>query len=219
MHKNNSSGFTIIELLLSMAFLSILLLVVVSVTMHTMRIYNKGLTIKQINQAGRSIVEDIARSARQASPDSVSLAAINQGRLCVGGLVYAWNEPEVVGDTNISSNVFSSGSPAQIDIVRLVDPTSPPAYCQDSTLSFDRNSERLSVLSSGYARLLNVQAHTSDDGRLLHLKFSITSTGEDKPVKVGTEYQCPTSEAALAGSFCAIANFETSVYLRNGNDE
>jgi hypothetical protein len=220
MSQNNSivrqQGFTVIELILSLAFLSVMLLFVVTTTVQVMRSYNKGLTIKQMNQTGRSVTEDMARTARLAWAESVYDMA-DQGRLCVGGVSYVWNEPEVDGDSPITSNRFTDGS--QLDIVRIDDQTQQ--YCKNPGLNIPLPAadERVSVISNGAVRILGMEAAQSDDKRLLSLAFSVSSVGVDKPKKVGSSYQCPTDSAALFGSFCALADFDTTVYLRNKNGD
>lgn len=213
------SGFTIVELMIALAFLSVMLLFILSATVQVMRSYSKGLTIKQINQTGRSITEDIVRTARTATTDSVDTTVLDQGRFCIGGVSYVWNEPEVMGDTNITGNKFSSGSPNEVDIVRVVDASSPPQYCSNTATTVDRGSSDTSILSNGSIRLLNMQVEESADRKLINIKFSIASIGADKPIKVGTNYQCPTDSPSLFGTFCAVADFETSVFLRNSNGE
>lgn len=214
-HSSQSqAGFTIIELMLSLAFLSVLLLFVLSATVQVMRSYNKGLTTKQMNQTGRTITEEMSRTARTAWAESVVDESAN-GRLCVGGVSYVWNEPDVVGDTPITTNTFIGGG--AVDIVRIDD--SNAEYCRNIANDIPRpaTDDRVSLLSTSSVRILNLRTQRSTDGRLLNIAFNVASTGTDKPVKVGTEYECPVDGSMLYGSFCAIADFETTIYLRNKN--
>lgn len=211
-------GFTIVELMLALAFLSVMLLFILSATIQVMRSYSKGLTVKQMNQVGRTITEDLARTARTASPGSVSTAHIDDGRLCIGGISYIWNEPQVDA-TSINTNKFTGGMPDDFHIARVVDTASPPHHCSGAGTTVPPDDPGTSILSSGAVRILGMQVEQSDDERLLHVKFSVSSVGTDKPVLVGSEYQCPTDSNSLFGTFCAIADFESTIYLRNTNGE
>ncbi len=55
-------GFTLVELMLAMAFVSMLLLAIAMTVMSIMGIYTKGLTMKAVNQAGRDVVTDMKRT-------------------------------------------------------------------------------------------------------------------------------------------------------------
>lgn len=221
--KSQESGFTIIELMLALAFLSVMLIFVLSATIQVMRSYNKGLVMKQMNQTGRTITEDITRSARSAwasdTSSSIDISKVSQGRLCVGGVSYVWNEPEIVDETGIdivsgADNKFDNGD--QVDIVRIVDKNGQ--FCSDPTRVVMKNDDNTSILSGSSVRIAGMSAHSSVDSKLISFKFYVGSSAGDKLIKSGDHhYQCPTGASSLYGTFCAIADFETTAYLRNKN--
>ncbi len=55
-------GFTIIELMLAMIFLSTLLVVIAVLILNMITIFQKGMSIKSINSASRSLIDDFNRS-------------------------------------------------------------------------------------------------------------------------------------------------------------
>lgn len=61
------SGFTLVELSLSMVFISILLVAVATLTIHVSNIYQKGLSIRAVNALGRELIDSISLSV-SASP-------------------------------------------------------------------------------------------------------------------------------------------------------
>ncbi|MDR0397719.1 MAG: hypothetical protein LBH36_00865 [Candidatus Nomurabacteria bacterium] len=61
MKNRVKSGFTIIELSLSMIFISFLLISVVVLTIRMTDIYSKGNTIKSVTSVGRSLISDFKR--------------------------------------------------------------------------------------------------------------------------------------------------------------
>lgn len=70
--KECKKGFTIIELSLSIAFISILSITVVLIITDTVSSYRRGLTLNQINTAGMDIVDDIRSSIQNSSARSIA---------------------------------------------------------------------------------------------------------------------------------------------------
>ena len=56
---NKQSGFTLTELSLSMAMLSVLLIIILLSIFNIVGMYNKGLTLKRVNQSGRAISAEV----------------------------------------------------------------------------------------------------------------------------------------------------------------
>ena len=56
-HFNRAKGFTLVELTLVMAFMSILLLSILTMTIYAGKLYTKGVTNKTMNQIGREIFD------------------------------------------------------------------------------------------------------------------------------------------------------------------
>ncbi len=51
-HDRSESGFTIVELLMAMSFIAVLLVVITLTIIQISGIYNKGLTMRAVNQSG-----------------------------------------------------------------------------------------------------------------------------------------------------------------------
>ena len=120
----SKAGFTLVELSISMAFIGFLLIVVTYTTMQIMSIYNKGLTLKEVNSVSRLAVRDIQQSISSVNSfiinyedDSGVVKRANSledasekmqhyydtdkgGRLCTGSFSYIWNYSDTVGVTN-----------------------------------------------------------------------------------------------------------------------
>jgi type II secretory pathway pseudopilin PulG len=207
--NSKQRGFTIVELIISMTFLTFILVFTATVMVQIMRTYNKGLAVKEIDQNGRSLVEEVTRNIRlvQSSSNSITdplvyTAVVGQGRLCIGQVTYVWNQP------NVDTNKFDDNTP--IDIVKLSDPTAQ--YCANATANIPRS--QAVRLSDGRVRIPRLSAERSADGRLLHLRATLSTSGQDAPALVGGNYQCDVTN--FFGSFCAVGEFESTVYLRNG---
>jgi prepilin-type N-terminal cleavage/methylation domain-containing protein len=105
MRHSNKSGFTLIELMLSMTFISVLLVAIAMTTIQISNIYNKGITLREVNQAGRSVSTELQQSIASSVPFDVTPKSDNSpatetsryvvrdggGRLCLGSYSYAWN--------------------------------------------------------------------------------------------------------------------------------
>lgn len=90
--RTQQSGFTLVELTLSMAFIALLLLGIAMLTLQISSIYNKGLTLRAVNESGQLIASDIQRTLNMATPTEVLTAGdATGGRLCASNSVYAWN--------------------------------------------------------------------------------------------------------------------------------
>ena len=68
------SGFTLIELTLAIAFISVLLVTVSLITQEIVKLYRKGYTIKTVNQVGRDLIEDLT--------SSVTSSTLKAGSIC-----------------------------------------------------------------------------------------------------------------------------------------
>ena len=69
MHKK---GFTLTELSLAMAFLSVILLTIAALIIFTTSIFQKGLAIKSVNNVGQDIIENLTRSITSSSKMELS---------------------------------------------------------------------------------------------------------------------------------------------------
>lgn len=110
--KRTKQAFTIVELMLAVAFLGTLLLSIAMLTMQLINIYTKGATMRAINSTGSSMMRDI-RSSIGASKDYAPIndytknntlaeknyifrdnskdAKSNYGMFCTGSYSYVWN--------------------------------------------------------------------------------------------------------------------------------
>jgi competence protein ComGC len=122
--KYSSDGFTLVELTLAMAFISMLLLAIALLTLQISVIYNKGLTTRAVNEAGQLVSADIQRALDSSKPISVKFAEDGStpstgGRLCSDLTVYAWNYGKYLTDTN-AFNQYQSGLGPSAKPIRLV---------------------------------------------------------------------------------------------------
>lgn len=142
MQKHRGAGFTLIELMLAMSFVAMLLLAIAMILIHSGNLYNRGLTLKAINQAGRDITDTLRRDFLQANAGKVSRQVadekqaviwaraggeVRSGRFCLGDYSYVWNVPKVIaGEVTggpgviVESGGVRAGRP--VNFARVIDP-------------------------------------------------------------------------------------------------
>jgi len=158
-----------IELVLSMTFVSVLLLAIALTVIQISNIYNKGLTVKEVSQVGRSIASEIAQGVSSSSPFSIESGPGGRfisdtwgGRLCIGQYSYIWNYGSTLNESNpldINKYATNPDSLPSIRFAKVVDSNS--AYCEDPSSDID---------SSNVSELL----YASDHDIVIH-SFSIIS--------------------------------------------
>jgi prepilin-type N-terminal cleavage/methylation domain-containing protein len=181
MNHNNKAGFTLIELMLAMTFISILLVAIAMTTIQISNIYTKGITLREVNQAGRSVSSELQQSIASSIPFDVTPKSDNSpgtltsryvvrdggGRLCLGNYSYAWNYGEaLVGGVGAPAIYNRYDNNAPVRFAKIED--AGGALCADvnTRVPLAKASELLS---------------TGDRELVLH-SFSITKTSSDPSI-------------------------------------
>lgn len=120
--KISSSGFTMIELILAMAFISALLLSIVLLSIYLGNLYNRGSTMKDINQSAAELSSDIKRTIASSKPGEILYKRVDAASpyatpspnddvklFCAGAVSY------VVNPARNLSNRFNNGPNAAND--------------------------------------------------------------------------------------------------------
>ncbi|MBC7746824.1 prepilin-type N-terminal cleavage/methylation domain-containing protein [Pedobacter sp.] len=210
--RHDSKGFTLIELMFAMAFVSFLMIFIVTSIVQTMRIYNKGLAIRDINQSGRQLSEEMTRTLRYANAQQFAAGGdrtANQ-RICANGVSYVWNIETVAG---LSTTNKYSGADASIPIrfIRVDDRSG--SLCAVPTSAVTKSQSR--DLLGAQLALQRLTLSTSEAGRVVTIKALISTQGNNRPSNSATSpsgFECPTGGD---GAFCAFGDFPTTVYIRN----
>lgn len=178
MSRDKTQGFTLIELMLSMTFIAVLLVAIAMTTIQISNIYNKGITLREVNQAGRAVSSELQRSIASSVPFDATPKSDNSpgtenskyvvreggGRLCLGNYSYAWNYGKAL--------VGGAGAPA---IYNKYDDNTPVRFAKvedaGGALCGDVN---LAVAKAKATELLS----TGDRELVLH-SFAVTETSSD----------------------------------------
>lgn len=149
---NKTFGFTLIELMLAMGFVSVLLVAIAMTVVQIGNIYNRGLTLKNVGQAGISLSSELQRSIAESFSFDLASRLVTQpwgGRLCIGQYSYIWNYGEAIKINNPARLNNYSNSNNQISFVKVIDANA--SYCTSLPLK--------PIDSAGAIELLNVGDH------------------------------------------------------------
>lgn len=238
--KQKQQGFTIIELTVAMAFVSILMLSIAVTTIQIGNIYNKGLTMRSVDYAGRALSLDIRQTLGQSEPFDVDTARKFQkhpdssvdnpdgGRFCTGIYSYIWNfGKSMKKPINLYTVADGGASAGEIRFVKIRD--TGGVYCADLERDIPKN-EAFELLSGG-DRDLAVQSFEvkklADDPlnnqALYRIVMEIGTNSQDalfQPDELNTlnnECRAP-SDAAAMENFCAVNQFDFTVQAGNKGD-
>ena len=230
-----------IELMLAMTFVAILLLFIALTVIQISNIYNKGLTMKAVNQAGLAISGDIRRTLGQSQPFAITTALCQQspgggctasvgdavgGRLCTGLYSYIWNYGKSLESPINKYTPNQDGSSNDpINFVRVRD--SGGQYCADTSQDVDE-SQATELLSAANGDLA-VQSFTitqlaSDPaiGQALYRIVMEVSTNDQSTLtqsqaSINTiDTSCrPPSDAASLINYCAVNQFDFTAEAGN----
>ncbi|HWT40820.1 MAG TPA: prepilin-type N-terminal cleavage/methylation domain-containing protein [Dongiaceae bacterium] len=126
-------GFTLIELMLAMTFISVLLLAIAMTIIQVGAIYNKGVALKDINQSGRGISDDISRTVAASEAFSLTtdyVTGTDGGRVCLGSYSYIWNYAKSFPNgSGLTWNQNDTTKGTQLHLVKV--PDAGKIYCQE----------------------------------------------------------------------------------------
>lgn len=218
-HRDKQKGFTLVELMLAIAFIGFIILFTVLAVLQVMQTYNKGLTVKEINQTARTAVEDMARAAKGSS--TVVTSAIPAGRVCFGSVSYVWNYQ---GST--TNRYTSAGNPA-VTMARVNDPGAAMCVASAGVYPNVPAAQATSLLTDRvWVQMLSVAQNTSNEMVTITMQLStkedVTNptlqdpfpSSDPDPNNPATWVRC----TGVGGSeFCATATFSTTVSLGGNN--
>lgn len=212
--KRNNTGFTLIELMLSMTFVAFIMIFIVTSIVQTMRIYNKGLAVRDINQSGRQLTEDMTRTLRYANAIQFSANGYQatSKRICANGVTYAWNIETAPGVFTTTNTYTAPDTATPIHFIRVDDKGG--LLCNIPAPSIPRSQSR-DILSSQLA-VQRLSLASSEAGRIVTITALISTQGLNRPLGPGrptaSGFECSTGSD---GAFCAFGEFQTTVYIRN----
>lgn len=229
MSHGNNKGFTIIELMLAMMFIGVLMVAIAMTTIQLSNIYTKGLTLREVNQAGRTISEELRRGIASSSPFEADPAAptskyiVRQGggRLCLGRYTYVWNYGSALtGGTGAPAifNKYQNNEPVRFAKVN----DSGAALCTNPDLAITR-AEATEMLSAGdrdlvvHSFALTRGASDATTSQALYsIKMIIGTNDKAQMTITSNDASCKAPTQGVGNEdYCAVNIFE--IVARAGN--
>ncbi len=221
--------------MLAMTFVSILLVAIAMLTIQVSNMYTRGVTLRQVNEAGLEISSDLQRSLRQASDvkltseqQQVSGSYLPQdigGRLCLGDFSYVWNTAKALSEPSSESrlNKIAADAPAappgSIRFVKVLD--RGKQLCRPivnaGTTSYpnvDPENQPIDMLLAGDRDLAvhSMTVRPTVDGLAM---IELTIGTRDQSI-IDTAGTClPPSNLASNQEYCAVNKFV--IVTRTGN--
>jgi len=233
MNQDKNSGFTIIELMLAMTFISVLLVAIAMTTIQISNIYNKGITLREVNQVGRAVSNELQRSIASATPFDVTPRVDNSpntasskyvvrdggGRLCLDNYTYAWNYGSALAGGEGAPavfNKFDDNSPVRF--VKVADPSG--ALCANPEASIVR-ADATDLISGGDRDLVIHKftiVKTAEDANIAQALYAITmiiGTNDQAQLTTNDASCRPPAEEVGDEDYCSVNQFD--IIARAGN--
>lgn len=206
----NQQGFTIIELLISTAILSTMLVMATFIMMSIGNLYYKGINQSKIQNNVRNIVQDISDQLQTFDQDQIPAAAISDGgktkSYCINGIRYTFRLGYQLKDT-------PSAAPSAKESKHVLWRDSAPGTCQPADGFLDAPSTPGTEMMTVNSRLTQFDITNTSP-----FNIKIGAAYGDKDLLVG-EVTDGGSVACTGGSgdsFCAVSYLSTSVARRLG---
>ena len=238
--RTHKQGFTLVELMLAMAFVSVLLLAIALTAIQAGKLYSRGTTLRNVNQSGRNVSDMLRRDFLQSNAQKIADdgqviqvkttdgTVVNE-RICLGYYSYIWNRVDAMvratGDNAIQQYIVKyDGADARdvaINLVRVVD--SGGNLCRKSGTPavypkvVDRDMATELLQSPADENFLGIydfhlKKITAGDSSeaLFALGFTL-GTGRTGEINTADQSCKPPADDESNMEFCAINKFETIV--------
>lgn len=244
-HANTmkQKGFTLVELMLAMTFISMLLLAIALTIVQVANIYNRGILLREVNQVSRSISDELEQAIRSSSTftnDPAARRYVNNqwgGRLCTGQFSYIWNYGKSLSAVSPNRNQYSAANPSgnivrdngtnRYEITFVKVPDGLGAYCVPDTNGRYANidpTDAVELMRTGDHTLaihnltLDSAATAKDvlSGQQIY-KISYTLGSSDINALTSDQSACKAPNVAGADfNYCSVQQFTIVVRVVSG---
>ena len=208
--SKKNAGFTLVELLIAVAFFSFILLFISAGFIALNRQFVKGRTARTVQNDARFVIEDITRSLRASRYGQLKIAddvAIDT-TMCFGSSQYTW--------TTLSN--FDTDDKRYADSgerIRLARSEYNGGDCQSSTVETQNSTELIG--SDTVVQFIDIEGFGSIPG--LFKVIVVLSTQQDEIIgsNNGADANCESlqTSGSVNPEYCSVVKFETVVKIRN----
>jgi type II secretory pathway pseudopilin PulG len=217
-------GFTLVELNIAVIFVSLLLIATVATSIYIGRIYQKGVTLKNVNQTGRQLIDQFRRDAIAAPTDKVTVRYVpaapsptDNVRICFGTVSYVFNLAKTLQSPGAGVSVIkysSSGNPPVI-AARVSD---NGALCDAATTTVDPAKATELLPTDSIPMAVHAVSFTQrtqfDEQAIWELKMTL-GTNEKNTIDSNTTCKPPQSNQTNF-DLCSVREFTTMIRTRGG---
>ena len=231
--QKNESGFTITELTLAMSLLSILLFILVISSMGFINIYNKGLTLKRVNQSGSNISQELQANLRRSNENTkryvggplAPTTPVNG--VCTGNYSFIWSiyrggtSPDTAAEA-LEYDTDSGTQPLYFakvkdDSKRMCGSAPPNPYLGDENQEFKATEllgDGLVVRDPGTAANQGgLDVILGANGKLTTVILTLSTNGGEPILGDGTN-RASCQGNSQEQSFCALNTFVITTYSK-----
>lgn len=230
MSRTSNHGFTLVELMLAMGFVSALLLAIAMTVIQIGNIYNRGITFKNANQVGGSIANELQRGIANVNSFDVTpngpnyIQKVESGRLCTGRYSYVWNYGRYIKSPG--SNYIKYTSPdanTKIYFAKVSDPNSLVCTKVGTVYPDIVRSTAIELINAGQYDLAvhefditsypDTMSDNTTGQQLYSIEFTM-GTNDQLAFNAGTT-DCSVSGTNANPTYCSVNKF--NILARAGN--
>lgn len=228
MNHARINGFTLVELMLAMSFISLLLLAIAMTTIQVSNIYTKGITLREVNQAGRALSDELQRSIASTAPFEVSgtntkyMSQTGGGRLCTGRYTYAWNFGSALKGETLEMNRYSgANSNVEIRFIKVSDSGGDLCPAAPAALPAIDRSRATEMLTSGDRDLalhtftISRSSYDATIGQGIYAISMVIGTNDRAELVTGDTSCKAPAEGEGNENYCSVNQFD--IIARAGN--
>lgn len=233
---NKKTGFTLVELMLAMAFLGILLLSFAQITIQIGKTYQRGITTKTVNQVGREVMDNLRRDIAGAKADNIKFETTSSTpddpektfRMCLGSVSYLGTTgPLLQNDSSGAILRYVAPSPDAGEPIRLARVKDAGGdYCKRTAGVFDKPT--VNEAAEDYRELFksssvsNMAVYSIDlseyaDSQVMYSLTVRVGTNDAGSISSETGLCKPITNPDSTGEYCSISEFNT--IIRAGYNE
>lgn len=202
-------GFTLVELMLAISFIGFIVLFTVLATLQVMQTYNKGLSVKEINQTARTVMDDIARVSRTVTYTTLNTSPMTeptpQNRVCFGNVAYVWNL------TNQTLNRYSGPGTPAVTFARVND----PSVCTKIAGTYPNiDPTKATILLSDRVWVQRLAITKSLATGLVTIDMQLSTADNSSDPALETVAGVVRCKGSRSGQYCATATLSTTSAMR-----
>ena len=219
MSRKYQTGFTLVELMLSMTFISVMLVAIALCVIQMSTIYNRGETMRQVNQASRLLATNLQQTIGPADPALLDLSKVeSHGRLCTGRFTYVWNSLRPDGTEKFNNNQYAGTNTDPIRFIRISDPGGNYCELNGGNTHIDRATAQPQELLAEGDRSLRAHRFSvapamegSVTKQQIYVFQILLGTENIQEIDTTSDSCLPPSDLASNQAYCSVNEFNLTV--------